>query len=343
MQAVLFDDVSFKKIPSTQYLGSKQKLVSWIIQHSPKCDSVFDAFSGSGVVAYNFKKTGMQVICNDFLTSSYYYAKAFVENNKVTLTNVEVEKLLLNNKKKRDYITKHFSNVFYTKEECEFIDNTYANIQELTNDYKKALVYAALIRTCIQKMPGGKFRSNLLKYRNKDCVHFRPKFSRDIKETFRKFLVDYNEAIFDNEKENKAYNMSIFDILPRVQTDMVYFDPPYGGSGFNYEKDYFFVEVLTQFYGKIEKFNGVTKTYDDLRDSGFVKRTELNTSFLKLFDAASHIPVWVISYNNRSIPEYGDFMQLIKKFKSHVTVHERPYSYKIGNNAGLKEYLFVCR
>lgn len=343
MQTVLFDDISFKKIPSTQYLGSKQKLVKWIIEHSPKCDSIFDAFSGSGVVAYNFKKTGMQVICNDFLTSSFYYTKAFVENNKVTLTNEDIKKLFFVNENKKDYIKRHFSNVFYTPEECDFIDNVYANIQEFKNDYKKALVYTALIRTCIQKIPGGKFRNNLLKYRNKDHAHFRPKFTRHINETFRRFLVGYNEAVFDNGKENKAYNMNIFDILPKVRTDMVYFDPPYGGSGFNYEKDYFFIEVLTQFYGKIEKFNGVTKIYDDFRDSGFVKRSELHASFQKLFNAASHIPIWVISYNNRSIPEYGDFMQLIKKFRSQVIVHEKPYSYKIGNNAGLKEYLFVCK
>ncbi len=343
MQTVLFDDIILKKLPSTQYLGSKQKLAGWIIKHSPKCDSVFDAFSGSGVVAYSFKKTGKRVICNDFLTSSYYYAKAFIENNKITLNDEDINKLFLLNKNRRNYITKHFSNVFYTSEECEFIDNTYANILEIKNQYKRAIAFAALVRTCIQKMPGGKFRSNLFKYRNKEYIHYRPKFSRDIRETFKEFLIGYNSAIFDNHKENKAYNKNIFDILPKVQTDMVYFDPPYGGSGFNYEKDYFFIEVLTKFYGKIGKFNGVTKTYESLRHSGFVKKTELHSSFLKLFEMADHIPIWVISYNNRSIPEYNDFMKLIKKFRRDVVVHEKPYSYKIGSNVGLKEYLFVCR
>lgn len=343
MQTALFDDIAFKKLPSTQYLGSKQKLVRWIIENSPRCDSVFDAFSGSGVVAYNFKKTGKRIICNDFLTSSYYYAKAFIENNKIRLDNEDLKKLLVSNEKKKNYITKHFANVFYTYKECEFIDNIYANIQEFRDPYKKALAFAALIRTCIQKMPGGKFRSNILKYRDKSYIHYRPKFSRNIKDTFREFLVGYNHAVIDNEKENKVYNENIFDILPNIHTDMVYFDPPYGGSGFNYERDYFFVEVLTNFYGKIDKFNGVTKTYDNLRHSGFVNKSELHDSFLRLFERADHIPIWVISYNNRSIPEYDEFMKLIKKFRNDVVIHEKPYSYKIGNNVGLKEYLFVCR
>lgn len=342
-QTLLFDDIAFRELPSTQYLGSKQKLVRWIIENSPKCNSVFDAFSGSGVVAYNFKKAGKQIICNDFLTSSCYYAKAFVENNKITLNGRDAKRLLVINKDRKSYIRTHFSNIFYTQGECEFIDNTYANIQEFKNPYKKALAFAALIRTCIQKMPGGKFRSNLFKYRDKNNIHYRPKFTKDIRETFKEFLIGYNNAVFDNGKENKAYNRNIFNILPKVHTDMVYFDPPYGGSGFNYEKDYSFIEVLTKYYGKIHKFNGVTKTYERLQHSGFVKKTELRSSFLKLFEMADHIPIWVISYNNRSIPEYDDFMKLVKEFRKDVVVHERSYSYKIGDNVGLKEYLFVCR
>lgn len=343
MQTLLFNDIVFKKLPSTQYLGSKQKIVKWIIENSPKCNSVFDAFSGSGVVGYNFKKAGKQVICNDFLESSYYYARAFVENNSVILNDDDIEKLLqANNKRCDNYITKHFAGVFYTMDECRFIDNTYANIQELKNSYKKALAFAALIRTCIQKMPGGKFRSNLFKYRDKNYLHYRPKFTKDISDTFKKFIDGYNLSVFDNQKENKVYNENIFNILPKIKTDMVYFDPPYGGSGFNYEKDYFFLEVLTKFYGKIEKFNGVTKTYGNLRYSGFVKRGELHNSFLRLFKMADHIPLWVISYNNRSIPNFDEFTDLIRKFRRNIVVHEKPYSYKIGNSIGLKEYLFVC-
>ena len=342
MQEPLFNNILLKQLPSTQYLGSKQKLVRWILNNTPDCNTVFDAFSGSGVVAYNFKKAGKQVICNDFLTSSYYYAKAFVENNNVTLNKKDIKHLLDINDKHDDYITKHFSNVFYTSDECKFIDNTYANILKFRNEYKRALAFAALIRTCIQKMPGGKFRSNLLNYRNKNHIHYRPKFIKDIRDTFKKFLEGYNASVFDNSKRNKAYNENIFNVLPKINTDLIYFDPPYGGSGFNYEKDYFFIEILTKFYGKINKFNGVTKTYETLRDSGFVKKFELTDSFLKLFEMANHIPFWIVSYNNRSIPKYDDFMILIKKFRKNVTVHEKPYSYRIGNNLGLKEYLFVC-
>ena len=61
------DSTIHKKIPQTQYLGSKQKLVKWIIEYLPPCDSIFDAFSGSGAMSYAFKKLLNKFIFNYFL------------------------------------------------------------------------------------------------------------------------------------------------------------------------------------------------------------------------------------------------------------------------------------
>ena len=336
------DSTIHKKIPQTQYLGSKQKLVKWIIEYLPPCDSIFDAFSGSGAMSYAFKKLGKRVICNDFLKSSYYYVHAFIENSTVRLSEKEILSLLTPNQNKDDYIEKHFTDVFYTREECRFLDNLYANIQSLVEPYKRSLALASVVRTCIQKMPGGKFRSGLLRYRKPDFPHFRPKFTADIKNTFLKFLTGYNQAVFDNGQINEAYNDDIFNLLPRIKVDAVYFDPPYGGSGFDYERDYFFVELFTSYYGQIKAFNGKTKTYPIFKESGFNKKTQLHASCLKLFESANHIPIWLISYNNRSIPSYNEFITLIKKFKPKINHYEKSYAYKVGNNKALKEYLFVC-
>lgn len=335
--------MQFKKIPTTQYLGSKQKLIDWIIGRLPKFDSAFDAFSGSAVVSYHLKRMNKRIISNDFLKSSYLYAKALIENNNITLSVEDIKNLFKENKNKNDYIEMHFSDVFYTKEECCFLDNLYANINQLDDEYKQAIVFAAMIRTCIQKMPGGKFRNNILKYRDKNFKHFRPKYARDISITFRKFLIGYNNAVFNNGKQNKSYNEDVFNILPNMNVDLAYFDPPYGGSGFNYEKDYFFAELITKYYGKINKFNGKTKIYDIIREGGFNKKIDLEKNFDRLFNAAQHIPIWIISYNNRSIPKLGHFTELIKKYKNIKSIHERPYRYRIGNSEGLKEMLFICQ
>jgi len=331
-----------KKFPTTQYLGSKQKLIGWVINRFPNVDSVFDAFSGSGVVSYYLKKKGMQVISNDFLKSSFLYAKALIENNKVVLSERDIDLLISKNKNKKTYIEDNFSEFFYTKNECIFIDNIIANINELNDEYKKALAFSCLIRTCIQKIPGGKFRGGLLKYRNPSFKHYRPKFTKEIKETFLHFVKQFNEAVLDNNKENKAYNENIFDLIGNIKTDVVYFDPPYGGSGFDYEKDYFFIELIARYYGQINEFFGKSKVYKNLQFSGFNKRVLLKDSFEKLFWSAKHIPIWVISYNNRSLPPFDEFISMIKKYKKIQKIHKKEYHYKIGDSRGLKEFLFIC-
>jgi len=329
-------------MPSTQYLGSKQKLIGWILSHIPECNSVLDAFSGSAVVAYNLKRIGKRVIANDYLTSSYLFAKALVENNTVRLKGDEITSLFRKNPGKDDYLERHFAGVFYTNAECYFLDNLHSNILELSDEYKRSIAFSAAVRTCIQKMPGGKFRANLLKYREKSFKHYRPKYTKSIEDTFRRFLQAYNDAVFDNGKQNEAHNENIFDLLGVVNADLAYFDPPYGGTGFDYQRDYFFVELYTRDYGKIEKFNGVTKTYESSLQDEF-KRSTLNRSLKRLFESSSRIPIWIISYNNRSLPKLEEFKDLIEQFRHIEAVHSHKYSYKSGNSAGLEELLFICK
>ena len=330
-------------MPITQYLGSKRKLIPWILSKLPKCNTVCDAFSGSASVSYHLKKMKKQVISNDYLTSSYMFSKALVENQNAKLTNKDKTSLIKPNPNKKCEIQKHFSNIFFNDEECQFLDNLYANIINIKNQYKQSIAYSAAIRTCIQKMPGGKFRPNMLKYRDPNFIHYRPKYSRRIQDTFLDFLDQYNNAIFSNGQDNQSYNMDVFELLrSHKNIDVIYFDPPYGGSGFNYQKDYFFAEYFVKDYGKIQKFNGATKSYQgDLKDS--FGASKINASLKSIFELSMDIPTWIISYNNRSTPKFEELEQMIKEFRNIDSIHTCEYRYKAGNNKNLEEMLFICK
>jgi adenine-specific DNA-methyltransferase len=274
------------QFPMTQYYGSKRRLVSWILSHTPEGDSVLDAFSGSGVVAYAYKKQGRQVIASDLLTSSYYFAKATVENNHVKLRDSELEGLFTPNAHCQSYVEKHYAGVLYPSEECRFLDNLYANISELENPYKRSIALAAAVRTCVYKMPGGKFRPNLLPYRSPEHPYHKPKFQKPIEDVYRSFLLAYDAAVFDNKQANLALNADILDIVSTVQVDVAYFDPPYGGSDYDYLRDYFFVELYTRNYGQIYEFNGEVKRYEESRHSGFRLISEVRSSLQTLFERA---------------------------------------------------------
>lgn len=73
------------------YIGSKRTLVNWIWRHTPdEVLSVLDAFSGSAVVVYMYKKQGLRVVANDRLRFAYHIARSITENGSVTLTDRDI-------------------------------------------------------------------------------------------------------------------------------------------------------------------------------------------------------------------------------------------------------------
>lgn len=330
------------QFPMTQYHGSKRRLVEWIISHTPECESVLDAFSGSGVVAYEYKKQDKRVIANDLLTSSYCFSKATIENNHTRLSDEEIEGLFSTNDQCRPYLQDRYAGVLYPVEECRFLDNLHANINDLGDPYKRSIALAAAVRTCVYKMPGGKFRPNLLPYRSPTHRYYKPKFRKPIEDVYRSFLQAYNSAVFDNGQANLALNADILDAVSNIQVDLAYFDPPYGGSGFDYLRDYFFVELYTRDYGQPNELRGEVKRHEDSRQSGFRLSGEVGSSLERLFERSVHIPCWMISYNNRSIPAQGELIQLVRRYRSSIQIVSRDYAYKGGDNRRLRELMLIC-
>ncbi len=154
----------------------------------------------------------------------------------------------------------------------------------------------------------------------------------------------YNEAIFDNGKDNQSFNENIIDLLPKLQNiDLVYFDPPYCNSHADYQGFYHLLETYTEYWKDKEFVNGI-KRYEPQRYSGFDKKSEVIASFEKLFELSNDIPHWLISYNNRSYPDIHTFEQIISKYRD-VKIEHKTYKNGRGGKgsvAGSKEILFVC-
>lgn len=85
--------------PSTRFQGSKLKIVDWIWDaiKELKFHTALDAFGGTGCVGYMLKEKGKKVICNDILKFNYYIGLALIENDRIKLTDKEVDLLLTNN------------------------------------------------------------------------------------------------------------------------------------------------------------------------------------------------------------------------------------------------------
>ena len=286
---------------------------------------------------------------NDFLNFNNQIGLALVENKEVKLTKEDLKILFQPATNKTDFelMADTFANVFFEKSEAEFLDNFRANIPLLDNTFKQALAYTIINRSMTRKITMGHFgHTQALVYasdperikRNRSLV-------RPIKEIFEEILPKYNNAVFDNEKENCSFNKNILDLLPIIgNIDLAYFDPPYCDSHADYQGFYHLLETYTEYWKDKEFINGI-KRYEPQRFSGFDKKRDVLASFEKLFELSEEIPNWLISYNNRSYPGIEEFEKIILKYRQ-VTIETKAYSNGRGGKgsvAGSQEILFVCK
>jgi adenine-specific DNA methylase len=349
---MLFEEYKYfnYQFPEPQYLGAKYSLLPWINQFIPKnITSTLDAFSGSQSVSFLFKQLGFKVIANDFLNFNNQIGKALIENKRIKLNQSDIDFLLNNIDKNINFnlIQNTFTNVFFEKEEAQFLDNFRANISLLEDEYKKSLAFTIINRSMTRKITMGHFGHTQALVYAKDAERIKRNRSliRPLKDIFLELVDKYNNAVFDNNKENKSVNSDILDLLPNMEkVDLAYFDPPYCDSHADYQGFYHLLETFTE-YWKDKKFINGIKRYEPQRVSGFDKKRDVISSFKKLFEYSEEIPYWLISYNNRSYPGIEEFTKLISNYRD-VDIETKTYMNGRGGKgsvAGSKEILFVCK
>ncbi len=338
------------QFPEPQYLGAKHTHLAWIKSFIPNnVKTAIDAFAGSQSVAFLFKQLGYKTITNDFLNFNNQIGISLIENKDIKLTDDDLKILFQQAKNKSDFelIENIYTNVFFVRDEAIFLDNFRANIQLLENPIKQAIALTVINRSLTRKITMGHFgHTQALVYASDpERIKRNRSLIRPIKEIFEEILPKYNNAIFDNNQENKSYNADIITLLPTVENvDLAYFDPPYCDSHADYQGFYHLLETYTEYWKDKEFVNGI-KRYEPQRISGFDKKRDVLSSFENLFKLSEEIPNWLISYNNRSYPGIDEFEKLISKYKE-VTVEAKTYQNGRGGKgsvAGSKEILFVCK
>lgn len=325
----------------TNYIGSKQKLVEWIWQHTPDgVASVFDAFSGSAVVSYMYKSKGLRVVANDRLRYAYHAARAIVENDDIRISSEELNSLLQAKGKAASFVQDNFKGLFFANGVHAIIDQVRSNIDALSG-YKKDIALFALGKTCMSGKGGfGHFSSSTDYGKRQDTPE-------EFKQRFAKNVVRINALIFSNGKDCKAHQKDINALLPEVKTDLAYFDPPYATefSTTNYEKSYHFVEGLMSYWDGLE-IKEETKTHHYVTDHQTVTKANANAFFAEFLANAKQIKNWLISYRDHAYPNETEMRKIISDTGKNVSLRSHDHHYSIsskhGDASNAKEYLFIC-
>ena len=333
------------KYPATRFMGSKSKLLSeiWSVASQFQFDTVVDLFAGSGIVGYMFKSLGKTVITNDYMAMSATFAKAMIENNEITLSMEEAEKLLVPIKESDHFVADTFQGLYYTDEENDLIDTLRMNIASIKEPYKQAIAMSALIRACTKKRPRGIFTYTGDRYNDG-----RKDLKKSLKQQFLEAVQAVNKAVFDNGKVNKAKHGDAME-LKAGTPDLVYINPPYYSplSDNEYVRRYHFVEGLARDWKGVEiQQNTLTKKFKSY-PTPFSTRKGAADAFDRLFKKFKD-SILIVSYSSNSLPTQDEMVAIMAKYKEHVEVIPIDYTYSFGNRKGAKtnrnkvqEYLFV--
>ena len=336
----------YKKFPPSRYMGSKNKIIKELygVFKDLKFDSALDLFSGSGSVSYLLKSMNKKVISNDFLSFSSNVSKSIIENSKYKLNSNDIKNLLIKPKKYDRFVQKKFKDIFFSDIENDFIDIVRHNIQKITNSYKKALAFAALIKACQKKQPRGIFT-----FKGKRYNDGRADLKKSFEQQFLEATTIFNEAVFSNNQKNLSLNKNFDEVNHKC--DLVYLDPPYYSkySDNEYVRRYHFIEGLVRNWKGIEiqeksivkKF----KKYPSMFDTkmGSYKAIE---SLIKKYSKQ----IIILSYSSNSLPTLDEIKKIAKNNSRKIKAIKIDYTYSFGTQKTLskmknkiKEYIFILK
>jgi len=347
-------------IPSTRFQGSKRKMLPWLheILSDLRFDTVLDAFGGSGCVSYLLKRMGKKVTFNDCFRWNYILGQAVVANNRVSLSNEDVDQILA---PRTDYpwgkvVSTNFKGIYYLDSENEWIDTVTTNIFELTGyseeilHYKQALAFYALFQACLVKRPFNLFHRRNLDVRLRDVPRSfgnKATWDRPFSDWFHRFVMEANGLVFASQKPCRAINSDVFDIDPSG-FEMVYLDPPYvkktpARSGTNYLRYYHFLEGLATYHTWEERIDFSTRNRrlkENREELVFIPDKAID-SFDRLFKQFRDSTI-VVSYTAGGIPSIDTLRRLLKKYKSNVKLITKPYVYALNRQNGDKRLNREC-
>lgn len=325
------------KYPKINYIGNKNKLTDWIVDNFPYGEgTVLDLFCGGCSVSYSLKEKGYKVYSNDALYSNYVLAKSIIENNDVLLENKDFEF----NVSKKEVINKYKEIIFlenrlYFHYEVEELANLVCKSEKLQG-YKKYLFLSLIRRAMIRKIPYSRMNvpwNQIVKLRDEDYSYAKYKRRRAYHnlpfiDHINDNLSNYNNAVFNNGKENQAFNNDAFKMIEKLDenVDIIYMDPPYPAT----------MNKYGDFYGLYDSIFKKEINYINFSENNkFLENLE--KLIIKCLPKTKYI---VISENNKTKPSIDEISSMLSKY-GKVEIKEKKHQYKVTNKENKNETIEV--
>ena len=320
-----------------QYMGSKKSLLTFIdsslhdfldnVVKDRSCNSFFDAFSGSGQVANHFKDK-FQVTTNDKQAFTKVINDAFLcsKANKTRIAEL-IEKM---NKIPDFYFNqtdRWFTKTYSRDLNDSPVDENGNRKVWLTKNAKRIDIYRHILDIWLQAEKINQDEKNILMlslilavnaisnvmgHQNGYLKNWSEKSKKDI-------LLEIPEFESNHIFNHKNFQGDVFDTLKKVNSDITYFDPPYGTNNekvscsVRYSSFYHLWNTIVEnsrpdVFGKASK---PTKTKGFTEPLEKNKKEAVMPQFIRMIEESRSKYV-SFSYSNKSLLTAQDFEEVFR-------------------------------
>jgi len=313
------------------------------------CETVLDAFGGTGAVAYAFKCAGKTVTYNDVLAFNHQIGVALIENAERTLS-ADVAAAVGKRVRGRDYpsfIADTFDGIYFTPLEDAWLDIAVTNVRHLDNPYERAIAWFAICQAALAKRPYNLFHRRNLYMRTADVPRSfgnKATWERPFGEHFASAVREANAAVLDNGRPCRALCGDVMSIEPGH--DLVYIDTPYvrqSGTGVDYRDFYHFLEGMLHYERWHEMVDRSSRHLRLSREPNVWTRADTcRPAFRDLFDRF-RASTLVVSYRSDGVPSIDELRTWLRDVKRRVDVVENvAYQYALSKNRTSREVLVIA-
>ena len=215
-----------------KYAGSKLKLLPYILRMVRTLDvhTVLDGFSGTTRVSQALAKSGYRVIANDLAVWSRTFGTCYLRNRKPPEKYTELIAHLNAVKPKDGWFTEHYGG----------LSNGGSAVQpdglkkpwQVHNTRKLDAIRGEIERLRLPPVEKAVALTSLilgLDQVDSTLGHY-VSYLQDWSPRSYKPLALRVPAVFTTAETHQVFRGDIFDLLPKVEADLAYLDPPYGSN-----------------------------------------------------------------------------------------------------------------
>jgi adenine-specific DNA methylase len=309
------------------YLGGKRRLCGIIFREIDRLIprrlwpglTFVDAFLGGGSVALYAKAQGFRVVATDIARRSVVVGEALVANHRVRLAYADVLRILAPREGEPGPVERRHAPSVFPSTVARAIDACLNDAERSPIKAKAALLRLLALRMAMRCHPMSQVRAGTIERATAGAwesitpscrYHYVEALHLATPKRLWRLAQEINAGVFAGQGE--VQQGSALELLPGIQADITYFDPPYPNTA-SFEREY---RVLD------EIFEGQA-----LAPSPFTSKDGTD-QIDALLDVAAHIPLWVLSFGNAACSLDALETKMVDRGRQ-VRVLEIKYAHKV--------------